>query len=291
MSLVIASLAQLIMDPHYRTIVGLQCLIQKMWVIFGHPFAKRVANIKVTKRDEKDEVSESPVFLHFLDCVHQLQVQYPSAFEFSETFLLGLLDCVYSCMFETFLFDSERDRSTITKQESDPKQLASLWEYIMDNLPSTEFSLFINPLYEFHQGRLVSDEDTHIGDKDFLQGTIASPCIKFWGNCYLRWLPIAKQTVGRGHCPSKHIQQMVLMSEMRYLRQRLAVLESDGKEVDTYRYSASQEPGTPLFTPIGDLKSSILNSLAGPFSFYEYSLNPMGNGKKSTSSEEEGTQV
>lgn len=279
LSLVVSSLVQLLMDPHYRTIQGFQCLIQKMWVIFGHPFAKRVSHIKVTKKDEKEEVPESPVFLHFLDCVHQLLLQFPAAFEFSDTFLLGILDCVYSCMFDTFLFDCEQDRTNISEQENRSNRLVSLWDYIVDNMPSTEFSLFLNPLYEFEHTSLVKK----VPDEVCLVGSTASPCVKFWTSCFLRWLPIAKQTVGRGQSPSRHLQQMILMDELRLLRHQLAMLEANKKGVslDTGDRSSPQERYTPLFTPSGGFRTSILNSLAGPFSFSEYSLNQFVGGKTS----------
>lgn len=294
LSLVITSLAQIVMDPYYRTIKGFQCLVQKMWVIFGHPFAKRVSHIKVTKKDEKEEISEAPVFLHFLDCVQQLLVQFPSAFEFSETFLLGILDCVYSCMFETFLFNCERHRFKISNQEHCSNRLVSLWDYIMDNLPSTDFSLFLNPLYEFQRTGLNAEGKTAAEDA-YLVGSTDFPCLKFWASCYLRWLPIANQTVGRGHCPSKHLQQMILMNQLRLLQHRQAVLEAEARGFgsnadDPYSLSSSREQTPPLLTPIGDFKASILNSLTGPFSFSEFSLNPLMGGRKGASWDE-ATQV
>ena len=38
---VVSSLAQLMMDPHFRSIPGFQCLVQKEWVAMGHPFTFR----------------------------------------------------------------------------------------------------------------------------------------------------------------------------------------------------------------------------------------------------------
>ena len=277
LSLVVTSIAQIIMDPHYRTIEGFQCLIQKMWVIFGHPFAKRVAHIKVTKKEEKDENAESPVFLHFLDCVQQLLVQFPSAFEFSETYLLGILDCVYSCMFETFLFDCEKGRTTICVQEGRANRLASFWDYIMENLPSTEFSLFLNPLYEFQRTSLITEDEKP--KEPYLVGRTETPCLKFWASCFLRWLPAAKETVGRGHCPSKHLQQMILLNKLKVLKRREAVLEADLRGYDTA--AGDQEQELCSLTTMDDLKETILNSLQGPFSFSEFSLNPLMAGKNS----------
>ena len=269
------------MDPYYRTIEGFQRLIQKMWVIFGHPFAKRVAHIKVIKKEEKVEDSESPVFLHFLDCVHQLLVQFPSAFQFSETYLLGILDCVYSCMFETFLFDCERDRSVICAQEERSDCLASLWDYMMDNLPSTEFSLFFNPLYEFQRTSLITEDEKPKEPEPYLVGSTDTPCLRFWASCFLRWLPTAKETVGRGPCPSKHLQQMILMNKLKGLKRRQGVLEADLKNYDSTTDEEHNQTSRDLsnLTAMGDMKASYINSLSGPFSFAEYSLNPLMAGK------------
>ena len=41
MSSVVASLVELMADPHYRSISGFETLIQKEWVALGHPFTIR----------------------------------------------------------------------------------------------------------------------------------------------------------------------------------------------------------------------------------------------------------
>ena len=289
LSLVVSSLSQIIMDPYYRTIQGFQRLVQKMWVIFGHPFAKRVSHIKVIKKEEKEENAESPVFLHFLDCVQQLMTQFPSAFEFSETYLLGMLDCVYSCMFETFLFDSEKERSVICKQEDRPNHLASFWDYIMDNLPSTEFSLFLNPLYEFQRSYLISDDEKLKKVEPYLVGCTDTPCLKFWSSCFLRWLPVAKETVSRGQSPSKHLQQMILLNKLKTSKRRQAVLEADLKSFDMEK-SISPQDLSNLTSMHGDYKATILNTHTGPFSFSEFSLNPLMERKNGSASAAEGNE-
>ena len=53
---------------------------------------------------------QSPVFLLFLDCVWQLLQQFPTHFEFTETYLTTLWDSAHVSIFDTFLFDCDRDR-------------------------------------------------------------------------------------------------------------------------------------------------------------------------------------
>ena len=61
MSAVISSLAQLMMDPYFRTINGFQSLIQKEWVTLGHPFTKRFGRIS---EYEDKQVSKLFVIYH-----------------------------------------------------------------------------------------------------------------------------------------------------------------------------------------------------------------------------------
>lgn len=58
----------------------------------------------------------APVFLLFLDCVVQLSKQFPSAFEFSETYMLSLHDLTNSCLYGNFLFDSIKERVAASNQ-------------------------------------------------------------------------------------------------------------------------------------------------------------------------------
>lgn len=63
----VVSLAQLLMDPWYRTISGFQCLLEKEWLKFGHKFGQRMGQSKADSRSEM-----APIFLQFMDCVFQL---------------------------------------------------------------------------------------------------------------------------------------------------------------------------------------------------------------------------
>jgi len=50
------------------------------------------------------------MFLLFLDCVWQLLHQFPDKFEFTETYLTTLWDSCHIGVYDTFLFNCERDR-------------------------------------------------------------------------------------------------------------------------------------------------------------------------------------
>ena len=82
-----SSLSQILLDPFYRTINGFAVLIEKDWLSFGHQFALRNG---IMKKPGGGDDQASPIFLQFLDAVHQLLLQNPNSFEFNEKFLLFL---------------------------------------------------------------------------------------------------------------------------------------------------------------------------------------------------------
>jgi hypothetical protein len=103
----IASLTQLLLDPYYRTIKGFIVLIEKEWLSFGHPFETRHCH---KKPGFWSEHQSSPIFAQWLDCVHQVMTQFPSAFEFNEKLLISILDNSFSLRYVTFMGMCERDR-------------------------------------------------------------------------------------------------------------------------------------------------------------------------------------
>ncbi|XP_035202333.1 LOW QUALITY PROTEIN: myotubularin-related protein 11 [Oxyura jamaicensis] len=100
----LASLVQLLVDPHARTLPGFQSLVQREWVAAGHPFPRRLG----LRRDSPRE--EAPVFPLFLDCTWQLVRQFPAAFGFTEAFLLALHDSSFLPYCGTFLFSCQRQQ-------------------------------------------------------------------------------------------------------------------------------------------------------------------------------------
>ena len=78
----LSSLAQLILDPFYRTLRGFEILVEKEWISFGHQFATRCGRSNI-----KNHQQISSVFIKWLDCVHQLIS--PENFEFSILYFLS----------------------------------------------------------------------------------------------------------------------------------------------------------------------------------------------------------
>ncbi|XP_078251043.1 myotubularin-related protein 12 isoform X1 [Rhinoraja longicauda] len=142
---VIASLVQVIIDPHFRTISGFQSLIQKEWVMGCHCFLDRCNHLRGNDK-------EAPVFLLFLECVWQLLQQYPPAFEFTETYMTILSDSMYIPIFSTFLFNSpfQKDNTQMLCEDrnilSRSLKLPTVWEWSVQFENSVQ-ALFNNPLY------------------------------------------------------------------------------------------------------------------------------------------------
>eukprot|EP00128_Syssomonas_multiformis_P018777 Colp12_sorted_trinity150504_noHs@13759 len=129
----LSSISMLLLDAHYREIKGFQVLIEKEWLSFGHKFAERLGHGEQAMSDER-----SPIFVQFIDCVWQLTQQFPCAFEFNENFLITILDHLYSCLFGTFLYNTEQVRAAEKLKE----RTTSLWTHINKNIKD-----FTNPLY------------------------------------------------------------------------------------------------------------------------------------------------
>ncbi|KAA8534498.1 hypothetical protein F0562_032015 [Nyssa sinensis] len=177
----LVSLANLLLDPYYRTFKGFQALVEKDWLSFGHPFSDRVgmpiisgsgntsfeisrqsstgsfppspmrqASGSFTSQAQNSSHAQnnySPIFLQWVDCVSQLLRMYPFAFEFSLTFLVDFLDCVLSCRFGNFLCNSEKER----QQSGVSDTCGCLWVYLADLRDSEGSShihcnLFYDPL-------------------------------------------------------------------------------------------------------------------------------------------------
>ncbi len=139
-------------------------LIEKEWISFGHQFALRCGHSIPKQEDQM-----SPVFIQWLDCVHQLVFQYPDLFEFNIQLLNFLAYHVNSCLYGTFLMNSEKERlGNFIKFKT-----ASIWSDLLSNKHK-----FINTLY-----------DETKSSKTLLTPSCALYKLRLWEEHFLRWNP------------------------------------------------------------------------------------------------------
>ncbi|XP_030017929.1 myotubularin-related protein 1a isoform X5 [Sphaeramia orbicularis] len=217
----LTSLAMLMLDSYYRTLRGFQVLVEKEWISFGHKFAARIGH-----GDENHANSErSPLFIQFIDCVWQMTRQFPSAFEFNELFLITVLDHLYSCLFGTFLYNSEQERMA---QEVTSKTM-SLWSYI-----NSQVEDFTNPFYV--------DYEHHV-----LYPLVSPRHLELWTSYYARWNPRMR--------PQVPVHQT--LKDLLFLRAELQRrVEELQREASSHSLSSSDHSpspthtGTPLHTAV-----------------------------------------
>uniref|UniRef100_A0A8C6WN71 phosphatidylinositol-3,5-bisphosphate 3-phosphatase n=1 Tax=Neogobius melanostomus TaxID=47308 RepID=A0A8C6WN71_9GOBI len=131
----IVALAKILLDPYYRTLEGFQLLVETEWLDFGHKFGDRCGH-----QENADDVSEQcPVFLQWLDCVHQLLKQFPCLFEFNEAFLVKLVQHTYSCLYGTFLCNNAREREA----KNIYKRTCSVWSLLRTGNKNFQNFLYI----------------------------------------------------------------------------------------------------------------------------------------------------
>ncbi|KAG7470901.1 hypothetical protein MATL_G00118800 [Megalops atlanticus] len=211
----LTSLSMLMLDAHYRTLRGFQELVEKEWLSFGHRFQLRVGH---GDRNHSD-ADRSPVFLQFIDCVWQMTRQFPSAFEFNEYFLITILDHLYSCLFGTFLGNSEQQR---VKEEL-PERTVSLWSYINSQLEE-----FTNPLYVNYSNHVLFP-------------VVSMRHLELWVGYYVRWNPRMR--------PQEPIHQRYkeLLAKRAELQNRVEELQ---REVANRSGPSSEKAGSPTVAPV-----------------------------------------
>lgn len=194
----ISSLAQIFLDPYFRTLEGFMVLVEKEWLSFGHRFAERSGHLNSEKHfvtrtgsDSNQGVSDvfnnvsnrlvnkshvkytSPVFHQFLDCVYQVVRQFPDRFEYNERFLRRLLYHTYSCQYGTFLYNCEKERVTSNVAAS----TRSVWDY------------FLARRAEFVQPPESGYDKVREANLDQAEGRILLPdpqALKWWPELYGR---------------------------------------------------------------------------------------------------------
>ncbi|XP_050209825.1 phosphatidylinositol-3-phosphatase myotubularin-1-like isoform X2 [Mercurialis annua] len=251
----LVSLANLLLDPYYRTFAGFQALIEKDWLAFGHPFADRLGiptvssssntPIELSRQSSAGSFASSPgrqsagpftsqtpnsshaqnncspIILQWVDCVSQLMRMYPVAFEFSSAFLVDLMDCVLSCRFGNFFCNSEKERQQVGISEA----CGCLWAYLAD--------------MRFSEGRshahynLFYDAQKHDGP---LLPPAAALAPTLWPQFHLRWAcPSEAQS---GELEAQFRNMSAKFSELQKARE---VAERKAREITISMESLSAE--------------------------------------------------
>jgi len=126
--------------------------------------------------------------------------KFPAAFEFNEFFLVTILDHLYSCLFGTFLCNSEQQRLKEVRRhlvthsilagverlllvwrcvvhsvsfmlQEIPKRTVSLWSYVNSQLEE-----FTNPLYVNYSNHVLFP-------------VVSLRHLELWVGYYIRWNP------------------------------------------------------------------------------------------------------
>lgn len=126
----IVALAKIILCEDYRTIDGLRRLINFDFIGYSHRFFDR--------QYYKGFSESSPIFIQFLDCVHQIRNQFDSEFEFKSELLSEIAFAYTEARFEEFSFNTRKD----IEENNNPG--LSFWQYISENL-----HLYINKKYRY----------------------------------------------------------------------------------------------------------------------------------------------
>uniref|UniRef100_A0A3B4D630 Myotubularin phosphatase domain-containing protein n=1 Tax=Pygocentrus nattereri TaxID=42514 RepID=A0A3B4D630_PYGNA len=162
-TLLVTSLAQVILDPASRTFRGFLQLLEREWVQAGHPFQQRCAR---SAHSHARLRQECPSFVLLLDCMWQIWRQFPLALEFSEALLLRLAQEAYASDYGTFLCNNEQERCTLGVKEN----THCLFQFL---LRCSEREKYINPLYE----------PTELA----IWPSVQPQSLQLWTGLFLRW--------------------------------------------------------------------------------------------------------
>lgn len=156
----ICGVAQILLDPYYRTLEGFFTVVEKEWCAFGHKIRSRWDHAESAEPNQR-----SPIFVQFLNIIHNVMVQSEDAFEYNEYLLVFVADHVSSGLFGNFLENTELARK---RQLQVTETTQSIWSYVLHRR-----SQFVNPRYRVYDRPIWPSSD--------------SRHISVWKRYFLRW--------------------------------------------------------------------------------------------------------
>lgn len=122
----LCALAQVLIDPYFRTIEGLMVIVEKDWRHFGHKFRERTGQYHPTSYHLHEK---SPIFIQFLDCLYQLMHQFPLSFEYNDRLILFLAENLDSHIYGTFLTNNIQESKKLQIEQ----ETISIWSAVKEN--------------------------------------------------------------------------------------------------------------------------------------------------------------
>lgn len=213
-------------------------MIQKEWLLFGHKFTERLGLGQA--EDSSPEIS--PIFIQWLDCIFQILSQFPNAFEFTEEFLIALVDEVLSSRFGNFLGNCPREREIDLEL---PTRTLCVWSYfekdIADRKRRRMDPLFFNPQ---HKAVDLSQE------KEPLYPIMSTSKFFIWDRLYQRY---------HFKFQESHTQH----SESQAVARKAAVLQ---RQVDSLKQSVAHLAHEKKLLHAA-LQATLASTVASPMSF------------------------
>jgi myotubularin-related protein 1/2 len=241
----VVALAEILLDPFYRTIEGFSCLIEKDFLSFGHPFHTRCGHgegkdggasaANGVNNSTLDEGQISPIFIQFLDCVFQIVNLYPECFEYNTKYILCLSEHIYSCRFGNFLCDTERERELMAGIR---QRTNSVWDYLENrtDLINRQFSADRSKGVMLMPLPTLLRNITLWTDRHCAYGPKASS----------RWLP---EGITRPDHPLDHDQPSTLATEYETKRLIFSMAEAPSNESSSNEVESKPDEPDLLDTP------------------------------------------
>jgi myotubularin-related protein 1/2 len=254
----LVSLAQLMIDPYYRTIRGFAVLVEKDWCAFGHKLAERSGGDR--NRDNARHKS-SPIMLQFLDAVWQIWRQFRSAFEFNERFLLHVANSLTSGLFGTFLYDTRVDRE-INRLST---RTVSVWTPVLLNVQTytnPEYIEWTKPIWPW----------------------TGSPMIRLWEGYFFQWHPKyfdcgwISSLVHYGPLQDAQSTNSNLFTRMNCRDSTLASSQQREKDVTQEKEEEEEE----VDDEVEERKDSSIANIPVPTSFLSLSRSSLGASNRSS---------